>query len=77
MPHSAFIARFLAKQFQLVGKDNLEQIEAEAVVDTIKNALTVFMPVYGEKDETKKQEMMKKSSDEDLLFYAVPENFLC
>ena len=42
LPHSAFIARFLAKEFQLAGKDKLEQAKVEVDVDTIKDAPTVF-----------------------------------
>ncbi|CAF0861837.1 unnamed protein product [Adineta steineri] len=31
LPQSAAIARFLAKQFHLAGKDNLEQAEVDAI----------------------------------------------
>jgi glutathione S-transferase len=34
LPQSITICRFLAKQFQLAGKDNFEQAKADAVVDT-------------------------------------------
>ncbi|CAF4775331.1 unnamed protein product, partial [Rotaria sp. Silwood1] len=33
LPQSLSIARFLAKQFQLAGKDNFEQAKVDAVVD--------------------------------------------
>ena len=35
IPQSLTIARFLAKQFQLAGKDNLEQAKVDAVADTM------------------------------------------
>jgi len=38
LTQSLSIARFLAKQFQLAGKDNFEQAKVDAVVDTIIDA---------------------------------------
>ncbi|CAF0861830.1 unnamed protein product [Adineta steineri] len=42
LPQSAAIARFLAKQFHLAGKDNLEQAEVDAVIDTISDINTAW-----------------------------------
>jgi len=37
LPQSLSIARFLAKQFQLVGRDNFEQAKVDAVADAIND----------------------------------------
>ncbi|CAF1539312.1 unnamed protein product [Adineta steineri] len=59
LPQSGAIARFLAKQFHLAGKDNFEQAKVDAVVDTIADAMAQFLPIRFEKDETKQLEMVK------------------
>jgi glutathione S-transferase len=66
LPQSKSITRFLAKQFNLAGKDNFEQAKVDAVVDTINDLITVFRPARQEQDETKKQELIKKFFDEEL-----------
>jgi glutathione S-transferase len=60
LPQSASIARFLAKQFNLAGKDNFEQAKVNAVVDTVIDLLFAFTPTRREQDETKKQELINK-----------------
>jgi glutathione S-transferase len=60
------IARFLAKQFNLAGKDNFEQVKVDAVVDTIKDLIAAFGPTGHEQDKTKKQELTKKFFAEEL-----------
>ena len=60
LPQTVTIARFLGKQFQLAGKDNLEQAKVDAVADTINDLVTAFAPIYGEQDQTKKQELTNK-----------------
>ncbi|CAF4354924.1 unnamed protein product, partial [Adineta steineri] len=59
LPQSGAIARFLAKQFNLAGKDNFEQAKVDAVVDTIADAMAQFLPIRFEKDETKQLELVK------------------
>ena len=66
LPQSGAIARFLAKQFNLAGKDNLEQAKVDAVADTIHDLVTPFVPSRMEQDETKKQELTKKYFVEEL-----------
>jgi glutathione S-transferase len=66
LPQSFSIARFLAKQFNLAGKDNFEQAKVDAVVDTMNDLVTAFVPSRIEQDETKKQELTKKFFNEDL-----------
>ena len=66
IPQSMSIARFLGKQFQLAGKDNLEQAKVDAVGDTISDLIVSFVPIRREQDEAKKQELIKKFQAEDL-----------
>lgn len=66
LPQSTSIGRFLAKQFNLAGKDNLEQAKVDAVVDTINDLVAILIPARIEPDETKKQELTKKLFSEDL-----------
>ena len=66
LPQSTVIARFLAKQFHLAGKDNLEQAKVDAVVDTITDIAPTLTPAFQEPDEEKKQELLKKFFAEEL-----------
>jgi glutathione S-transferase len=66
LPQSLPIARFLAKQFHLAGKDNFEQAKVDAVVDTIGDLMAAFLPVRREEDAAKKQELTKKFLTEEL-----------
>jgi glutathione S-transferase len=66
LPQSITIARFLAKQFQLAGKDNLEQAKVDAVVDTVTDIVAIFVPIHREQDPAKKQEAIKQFIDEQL-----------
>lgn len=66
LPQSAAIARFLAKEFNLAGKDNFEQAQADAVTDTINDLATAYLPVRREQDATKKQELTQKFLTEEL-----------
>ena len=66
LPQSITIARFLAKKFQLAGKDDFDQAKIDAVADTISDLITKQTPVRREKDENKKQELMKNFMSEEL-----------
>ena len=66
LPQSISIGRFLAKQFNLAGKDNLEQAKVDVIVDTINDLIAGFLPCRMEPDETKKQELTKKFFNDDL-----------
>ncbi|CAF1032508.1 unnamed protein product [Adineta ricciae] len=59
---STSIARFLAKQFHLAGRDNAEQAKVEAVADTINDVVSSIMSIRGEKNENKKQELLQNFS---------------
>ncbi|CAF1194290.1 unnamed protein product [Didymodactylos carnosus] len=62
LPQSLSIARYLAKQFQLAGRDNLEQAKVDAVVDTVTDFVQKYIPVHLTKDETKKQEVLREEA---------------
>jgi len=66
LPQSISIARFLAKQFNLAGKDNFEQAKVDAVADTITDLIAPVGPIRREQDETKKQELIKKFLADEL-----------
>ena len=66
IPQSATIVRFLAKQFDLAGRDNLEQAKVDAVGDTINDLVTPFIPSRLEQDPVRKEELTKKYFAEDL-----------
>ncbi|CAF1505009.1 unnamed protein product [Rotaria sp. Silwood1] len=70
LPQSLSIARFLAKQFQLAGRNNFEQAKVDAVVDTITEVASKLAVLSREKDEAKKQDGMRKLFTED-----IPKNF--
>lgn len=55
LPQSMSIARFLAKQFDLAGKDNFEQAKVDAVVDTSIDLAMKYIVVFFEKDKEKKE----------------------
>lgn len=57
IPQSAAIVRFLAKQFNLAGKDCLVQAKVDAVRDTINDLVTPFIPSGLEKDPAKREEI--------------------
>jgi prostaglandin-H2 D-isomerase / glutathione transferase len=57
LPQSLAIGRFLAKQFNLAGRDNFEQAKVDAVVDTIVEGALKFIPARFETDEAKRKEM--------------------
>ena len=66
LPQSLSIARFLAKQFQLAGRDNFEQAKVDAIADTLSEPLAKFAPIARERDETKKKELFRKFFAEEL-----------
>ena len=66
IPQSISIARFLAKQFGLAGKDNLEQAQVDSVVDTIGDCVTKYVVARFEKDPEKKEAALKVFFSEEL-----------
>ncbi|CAF1581110.1 unnamed protein product [Adineta steineri] len=66
LPQSAAIARFLAKQFHLAGKDNFEQAKVDAAVDTIYDIYKTWAPSRFGEDPVKKEALSKKFFGEEL-----------
>ncbi|CAF4091432.1 unnamed protein product [Adineta steineri] len=62
LPQSISIARYLAKEFQLAGKDNLEQAKVDAVVDTVTDFVVSYFPIHMKADETTKKEALNEQS---------------
>ena len=56
---STTIARFLAKKYNLAGKDDVAAAEADQVVDALNDIFAHFVAWRHESDESKKIEMMK------------------
>lgn len=60
LQQSMAIIRYLAREFNLAGSNNLEMAKAESVLETIVEMQGEMKPLYFEKDEAKKAEMKKK-----------------
>ncbi len=54
LPQSMSIARYLAREFNLAGKTNLEQAQADAVVDTCVDIWSSIVDILHLKDEKEK-----------------------
>ena len=66
LPQSVSIARFLGKQFNLAGKDHLEQAKVDAVGDTINDLIIAYVSTRREQDPTKRQELQEKFRTDQL-----------
>jgi len=64
---SIAIARYLAKQHGLAGKDDWEQARADMFVDGIGDMNGPMEPVFFEQDPVKKQEMFKEAVENKIL----------
>ncbi|XP_072051484.1 uncharacterized protein [Amphiura filiformis] len=54
IPNAQAIARYVAREYNLAGSNNLEQLEIDAVMEAFIDVVGDIMPVLGENDETKK-----------------------
>jgi glutathione S-transferase len=67
LPQSVTIARFLAREFDLVGKNNAEAAEADAVSDTVADMLNALIALAASiQDPKAKQEAVMKFAMEQL-----------
>lgn len=74
---SLSISRYLAEQFGLAGKTDLEKLRADMVVHCCEDYVQACMKAHFESDETKKAEIVKKLKEEDLKkFYTSFEQIL-
>ncbi|XP_062579790.1 S-crystallin SL11-like [Saccostrea cucullata] len=60
IPQSRAIERFLAREFGLYGKTNMESCCVDVICETVNDFFESLRPVMFEKDEAKKAELMKK-----------------
>jgi len=59
-------ARYLARKFNLAGKNELDVLKAEMLVDCFDDATKPILTFFMEKDEAKKNEAKKKFCEEQL-----------
>ncbi|XP_062579789.1 glutathione S-transferase 1-like [Saccostrea cucullata] len=64
LPQSLAIARFLAKEFGICGKNNLENAECDVIVQTTEDLRAEWVKVFREQDEAKKADLQKKLIEE-------------
>jgi len=70
-------ARYLARQFKLAGKTDLEQAQADMIVDCLEDSTKPMLTFFFEKDEAKKAADKKKYVEEQLpSFLALLEKLL-
>ncbi|XP_071830062.1 glutathione S-transferase 1-like [Apostichopus japonicus] len=60
------INRYLARIFGFWGSNAQEQAQIDVIYETLIELLTPLYPIYAEKDEEKKNEMLKKFKDENV-----------
>jgi len=62
-------ARYVARQLHLAGKTEIEQAQADMLIDCFEDSIKPILQFFFEKDETKKAEAKKKYVDEQLPGY--------
>ena len=63
---SMIIARYLAEQYGLAGSNEFENAQIACIVDAVTDLFEAIVKPFFEKDETRKQELVKKLKDETL-----------
>lgn len=63
LAQSGSIARYLAREFGLAGKDSWEQALVDQYMGLIEDMFTEIVKVFFEKDEEKKKELQKNLQD--------------
>lgn len=66
MAQSMSIARFLAKEFNLAGKNACEQGKADMIVDCVEDLRSAIVKVMKEQDDKRKAALMEKNKTETL-----------
>jgi len=69
LPQSKAISQYLARKFDLYGSNNEEQTQIDIVSETISDVGQKLIPIFMEKDETKKAALIAKFRDEDSKRY--------
>ncbi|XP_072016300.1 hematopoietic prostaglandin D synthase-like [Amphiura filiformis] len=75
---SQAIARYVARECNLAGDNNLEMAQGEQVMETMMDMATDIGPVFQEKDEAKRKAALQKSIFEEKIKTKLKyiENFL-
>ena len=63
------ISRFLAKRFDLAGKDDIEAAQLDGISDVVTDFMVSFSRLFGVNDEAKKAELVKEITEKDLPKY--------
>jgi len=63
LAQSCAIARFLAREFNLAGKDSFEQAQCDQYVELVADMFNEIVKIVFEKDEEKKKEIQKNLED--------------
>ncbi|KAJ3663472.1 hypothetical protein Zmor_007731 [Zophobas morio] len=66
---SKAIARYLAKKVKLVGDDDWENLEIDAIVDTLDDLRQKVVTIFFEQDETKKEVLRQTVIKEHCPYY--------
>jgi glutathione S-transferase len=62
---SGAMGRYLARKYNLLGKDEFEAFKIEEIVDAVSDYTKLWYAVWTAPDETKKAEVIKKIADVD------------
>ncbi|KAK2716000.1 glutathione S-transferase 1-like [Artemia franciscana] len=57
LPQTMAIARYLAREFKLAGKDELESAFADAYIDVVNDITYALVPMFREENDEKKREI--------------------
>ncbi|GMT35435.1 hypothetical protein PFISCL1PPCAC_26732 [Pristionchus fissidentatus] len=77
LSQSRAIERYLAKKFDLAGKDEWEQAKVDEMVMGVEDLLVKLQPWFNEKSEAKKIEIFRTLVDEEIVpFLTRYEKFL-
>ena len=60
------IARYVAEEYGLAGSTPLENLEIASIYDVTADIVTKLVPIFHEKDETRKAELNKELVDKHL-----------
>jgi glutathione S-transferase len=66
---SVCICRYLGKIVKIAGKDDWENVEIDAIVDTVNDFRLKIMTIYHEKDQERRKTQMETASKETVPFY--------
>ncbi|KAJ3663079.1 hypothetical protein Zmor_007388 [Zophobas morio] len=66
---SISIARYLGRKLKLAGENEWENLEIDAVVDTLNDMKSKLSPIFAEKDEAKKKVLIEAAKKDTIAFY--------